>query len=68
MIYVCGIIGFVLGFSAGLFIINLFLRQYPTNELMRNKSLRWTYGLFCWILAGLGAWAGVFMYQSSVPQ
>ena len=68
MVYAFGALGFLLGFAAGLFIINLFLRHYPTHELVKNKSLRWTYGLACWIFAGLGAWAGVFMYQMSAVQ
>ena len=63
MTYLFGIIGFVGGFGVGLFVINIFLRGRPKRELMRNKSIHWTYGLAVWIIAGLGAWAGVWMYQ-----
>jgi hypothetical protein len=66
MIYLFGVIGFVLGFVGGLFIINVFLESYTARELIKNKSLRWTYGLAVWIFAGLGAWAGVWLYSRSI--
>ena len=66
MIYAFGIVGFVLGFAAGLFVINLFLRTYSTPELVKTRSLRWTYGLAVWIFAGLGVWGGIWLYQRSI--
>jgi len=63
MIYACGILGFVLGFIFGLCVINVFLRNYPRSALIQDKSLRWTYGLAVWIFGGLGAWAGILLYQ-----
>lgn len=66
MIYVFGIFGLVLGFAAGMFVIQMFLRNYKPEELVKDKSLRWTYGLAVWIFAGLGAWAGVWLYQRSI--
>lgn len=66
MIYVFGAIGLVLGFAAGLFIINVFLHSYTARELVKNKSLRWTYGLAVWIFAALGAWGGVWLYERSI--
>lgn len=65
MIYLYGVIGFVLGFTGGLLIINMFLRHYPTSQLVKDKSLRWTYGLAVWLFAALGAWGGVWLYQRS---
>lgn len=65
MIYLFGVIGFVLGFVAGLFVINMFLKNYSGRELRRDKSLRWTYGLAVWIFAGLGAWGGVWFFERS---
>lgn len=65
MVYLFGIIGFVLGFSAGLIIINLFLKNYTGRQLRQDKSLRWTYGLAVWIFAGLGAWGGVWLFERS---
>lgn len=66
MVYVFGICGFVLGFVAGLFVINMFLRGYNARELLKNKSLRWTYGLAVWIFAALGSWAGVWLHNRSI--
>lgn len=65
MVYLSGVIGFILGFAAGLVVINLFLRTYSKSELVRNKSLRWTYGLAVWVFAGLGVWLGVWFYERS---
>lgn len=65
MVYVFGIAGFVLGFIAGLFIINMFLKNLSKRELTTDRSLRWTYGLAVWIFAGLGSWAGVWLYERS---
>lgn len=65
MVYLFGVIGFVLGFAAGLFVINLFLRSYRTAELLKNRGLRWTYGLSVWIFAALGTGAGVWLYNRS---
>jgi hypothetical protein len=66
MVYVCGIIGFILGFAAGLFVINMFLVHYSKVELVKNRSLRWTYGLAVWIFAGLGSALGVWLYERSI--
>ena len=66
MIYLFGVIGFVLGFAGGLFVINLFLKSYNKRQLMSDKSLRWTYGLAVWIFAGLGTYAGIWLYQRSI--
>ena len=66
MVYLYGIIGFIGGFAIGLFVINLFLRRRQAAELVQDKSLRWTYGLAVWIMAGLGSWAGVWLYRESV--
>lgn len=65
MVYLFGFLGFVLGFAAGLFVINLFLRTYKAAELIENRSLRWTYGVAVWIIAALGATAGVWLYNRS---
>jgi hypothetical protein len=63
MVYVFGFIGFVLGFAAGLFIINMFLKGYRGRDLLNNRSLKYTYGLAVWIIAALGAWGGVWFYN-----
>lgn len=66
MVYLCAVVGFILGFAAGLIIINLFLASYPKSELLRNRSLRWTYGVAVWVFAALGAWGGVWLYDRSL--
>lgn len=66
MVYLCGVVGFVFGFLAGLFVINMFLARYSKTELVKNRSLRWTYGLAVWIFAGLGSGLGVWLYERSV--
>jgi hypothetical protein len=65
MVYVFGVIGFVLGFVAGMILIHQFLRHYNSSELLKDKSLRWTYGLAVWVIAGLGAWLGVWLHDRS---
>ncbi len=66
MVYLFGVIGFVLGFAGGMFVINLFLRTYSSSELLKDRSLRWTYGVAVWIFAALGAVGGVWLYNRSV--
>ena len=66
MVYLCGIVGFILGFVGGIFVINLFLAGYSKGELLKNRSLRWTYGLAVWVFAALGAWGGVWLYDRSL--
>lgn len=63
MIYVYGVIGFILGFFGGLAVVNIFLRRYSAKDLVKDKSLHRTYGLAVWIFAGLGAWGGVLLYS-----
>jgi H+/Cl- antiporter ClcA len=65
MMIAYAIAGFVLGFAAGLFIINLFLKHYSRKDLLKDKSLHRTYGLAVWIFAGLGAWGGLWFYNRS---
>ncbi len=63
MVYVYGIIGFVSGFIGGLGILSFLLKSYSRSELVQSKRLRWTYGLMVWVLAGLGGWGGVLLYN-----
>lgn len=65
MVYLFGMIGFILGFAGGLVVISLFLKGYATKSLVQDKSLRWSYGLAVWIFAALGAWGGVWLYERS---
>lgn len=65
MIYAFGIGGFIIGFMVGMFVIGLFLQSYNPKELTRDKSLRWTYGLAVWVIAAMGAYLGVWLYNRS---
>ncbi len=65
MVYVFGIAGFILGFVAGLFVIHLFLKNLSRRELVQDKSLRWTYGLAVWIMAGIGTALGLWLADRS---
>ncbi len=65
MVYVFGTVGFVAGFFIGLFVISMFLKGYTKEDLVQNKSLRWTYGFAVWIFAALGTYIGVWLYDRS---
>ncbi|HPD82177.1 MAG TPA: hypothetical protein PLK85_00005 [Alphaproteobacteria bacterium] len=53
-----------MGFAVGLGIINVLLRQRSVEEIKKEKSLRWTYGLAVWGIAAIGAWLGVTIYNN----
>jgi hypothetical protein len=63
MVYVFGIIGFVGGFILGQMILYFLLRHRSREDLMKDRSLKWTYGLLNWGFAVLGAWSFVVMYN-----
>jgi hypothetical protein len=63
MIYVMGLIGFIGGFVFGQMLLYFMLRHYNIRDLLKDRYLKWTYGLLNWGLAGLGAWSMVVMYN-----
>jgi putative copper export protein len=63
MVYAVGIVGFVLGFALGLVLLSRWLRDKSRRELMTNRDLQYRYGLFNWMLAGLGCYVAVKLYQ-----
>lgn len=67
MTYLVGIMGFLGGFSLGLYLISRFLKGRSRQELVSDKSLRWKYGLIVWVMAGLGAWSAVWAYGQYFP-
>jgi undecaprenyl pyrophosphate phosphatase UppP len=62
MVYLFGILGFIGGFMAGLIVINIFLQNVSRDKLLGDKSLRWTYGLAVWVIAGIGVYAGLWVH------
>lgn len=63
MIYVVGIIGFISGFALGLKIIGYLLKERSSEDLLQDKSLRMTYGLLAWGVAGLTAFCAIQAYK-----
>jgi len=64
MVYLFGIIGFVLGFAIGLGIINVILRHKNIDEIKQNKSYRWKYGLLVWFMGFVGARIAVVLFNA----
>ena len=63
MIYLFGLGGFIAGFVLGQMILSILLKDRTRRELMTNKALHLRYGLFNWLLAGLGLWLGIQLYH-----
>jgi len=62
MVYLVGTIGFFSGFVLGIFILNALLSDRSRRELLEDRGLKWTYGLFAWIIAGITSYAAVQSY------
>ena len=63
MIYVVGIIGFITGFALGLKILGYLLKERSQEDLLQDKSLRMTYGLLAWGIAGLTSFCAIHAYK-----
>ncbi len=63
MIYVVGFLGFLCGFALGQLLLLRLLKNRSQEDLVNDKSLRWTYGVFNWLVAVLACWASVVMYN-----
>lgn len=63
MIYVFGVIGFVCGFILGQGVLLYLLRARPREELINNKSLKWTYGVLNWVIAAISAYVFIALYH-----
>ena len=63
MVYVFGFIGLVIGFAAGQVFIYFQLRDRKREDILNDRGLRWTYGVFNWIIAAIGVYCFVFMYN-----
>lgn len=67
MIYLVGFIGFVAGFVLALRILAYLLKDRPAEDLLQDRSLRFTYGVLAWGIAGLTAFCAVLVYQTYFP-
>ncbi len=63
MVYLVGFFGFVIGFFSGQMLLLSLLKDRPKKDLLENKTVRWTYGILNWVMAGIGAYSFVFLYQ-----
>jgi len=63
MVYVVGILGFLGGFALGLMILARLLKDRPAEELIHNNRLKWTYGLLNWVVAAIGSYSAVTLYN-----
>lgn len=63
MVYIAGIIGFIGGFVIGQLILLRLLKDVSQEELLKNKNLGWTYGVFNWFFAIMGAVSTVYAYN-----
>ncbi|MCK5383960.1 MAG: hypothetical protein KAJ29_00195 [Alphaproteobacteria bacterium] len=63
MIYVYGIIGFTVGFSFGQMFLFFLLRGMSREKMLNDKYIQLKYGLLNWLIAILGAYGAVFLYQ-----
>lgn len=63
MVYVIGVLGFVLGFLAGQLLLLRLLNDRTNREITTDSGIKWTYGLLNWIVAGAGSYVAVVLYR-----
>ena len=63
MVYAVAIVGFVLGFALGLFVLSIKLKDKTNEELLKNKNLWWAYGTLNWIIAIICSISSVYLYK-----
>ncbi len=66
MVYLVGLGGLIGGFMAGQLLLLFLLRHRSRRDLLTDRSIRWTYGLINWAVAGLGLWLAVSLYNRYV--
>ena len=63
MVYLFGFFGFVFGFAIGLGLINVLLRHKSMEDIKKDKTAKWKYGLLVWLMSAIGAWAGISVFR-----
>lgn len=61
--YLVAIIGFILGFFIGQSLLLRILKGYSNKEILENPSLRWKFGTLNWMIAILGSYAAIWLYN-----
>ena len=64
MVWVFGIIGLVIGFVAGVGMMRVWLKDKTREELLTDKSLHLSYGLFVWLVAAIFSYISVWIYRT----
>lgn len=63
MIYVYGILGFVIGFAFGQMLLSFLLRGVSKEDMLNDKHIQLKYGLMNWGLAILSCYGAIELYQ-----
>jgi len=63
MIYVCGIVGFTIGFAFGQMLLFFLLRGVSKEDMLNDKYIQLKYGLLNWGVALLGGYGAILLYQ-----
>ena len=63
MVYVAGVIGFIGGFIAGQMLLLFLLRDVSKEDLLNDPYIKVKYGIMNWIIAILGCYSTILMYQ-----
>ena len=63
MVYFIGVIGFIGGFMAGQMLLYFLLRNRSREELLSDKYLKWQYGVLNWLVAILGSYSFISIYE-----
>ncbi len=63
MVYIAGIVGLVGGFVLGQMLLYFLLRHKSREDLLNDPYLKWKYGTLNWIVAGLGCYGTIELYN-----
>ena len=63
MVWLVGIAGFVIGFIGGIYMLKRWLKDRSNEELVTDKSLHHTYGVFVWMVAAVTSAAAIWIYK-----
>lgn len=64
MVYVFGIVGFISGFILGQLVLAYLLRERSKEDLLNDATIRWTYGMLNWLIAGVTSYSAVMLYHT----